>query len=86
MASLLAASGKHLAAALRLHAHAETMRLGAPPPARLKCSLWQSNPPLSLTLLYFTCGADLVFRRRTLGVLRRQTVLDRLLPQPFPNQ
>ncbi len=46
MTSLLTARRKHLAATLRLHAHAKTMRLGAPAFARLICALWQSNPPL----------------------------------------
>jgi hypothetical protein len=45
MASLLAARCQHLAAAFRLHAYAETVRLGAPAFARLKCALWQNNPP-----------------------------------------
>jgi hypothetical protein len=47
MASLLAARREHPAAAFRLHARAESVRLGAPALARLKCALWQSNPPLS---------------------------------------
>ena len=46
MASLLAARRQHLAATLRLHAYAEAVRLGAPAFARLKCALWQNNPPL----------------------------------------
>jgi hypothetical protein len=46
MTSLLAARGKHLAATLCLHACAEAVRLGAPAFARLKCALWQNNPPL----------------------------------------
>ena len=45
MASLLAARRQHLAAAFRLHACAESVRLRAAAPARLKCALWQSNPP-----------------------------------------
>jgi hypothetical protein len=45
MASLLAARRQHLAAAFRLHACAEAVRLGAPAFARLKCALWQNNPP-----------------------------------------
>src|ERR1700688_2469258 len=48
MTSLLTARRKHLAAALRLHAHAKTVRLGTPAFARLICALWQSNPPLIL--------------------------------------
>src|SRR5216684_1449439 len=46
MASLLAAGRQHLAAAFRLHACAEAVRLGASAFARLKCALWQNNPPL----------------------------------------
>ena len=48
MASLLAASRQDLAAAYGLHARTETVRLGAAAFARLKCALWQSNPPLLL--------------------------------------
>src|SRR5205814_7105787 len=46
MASLLAARRQHLAAALGLHANAEAVCLGAPAASRLKCALWQNNPPL----------------------------------------
>jgi hypothetical protein len=46
MASLLAARRQHLAATLRLHTYAEAVRLGASAFARLKCALWQNNPPL----------------------------------------
>jgi hypothetical protein len=52
MTSLLAARRQHLAPALRLHAYAEAVRLGAPAFARLKCALWQNNPPL----LYLICN------------------------------
>jgi hypothetical protein len=45
MASLLAACCKHLAPTYRLHAYAESVRLGASALPRLICSLWQSNPP-----------------------------------------
>jgi len=45
MASLLAARRQHLAAALRLHAHAEAVRLRATPLPRLISPLWQSTPP-----------------------------------------
>jgi hypothetical protein len=45
MTSLLATRRKHLAAALRLHAHAKSVRLRAPPLPRLISSLWHSNPP-----------------------------------------
>jgi hypothetical protein len=46
MTPLLAARGKHFAATLGLHARAKTVRFGAPAFARLKCALWQNNPPL----------------------------------------
>jgi len=46
MASLLAARRQHPTAALRLHACAEAVRLCAAAAARLKCALWQNNPPL----------------------------------------
>jgi len=46
MASLLAASRQDPAAAYGLHARTETVRLGAAAFARLKCALWQSNPPI----------------------------------------
>ena len=48
MTSLLAARRQHLAAALGLHARAEAVSLGAAAAARLKCALWQSNPPFVL--------------------------------------
>src|SRR5262249_22972935 len=48
MASLLAASRQHLAAAYGLHTRAKSVRFGAASLARLKCALWQSNPPLRL--------------------------------------
>ena len=50
MASLLAASRQDLAAAYGLHARTETVRFGAAASARLKCALWQSNPPSVPTL------------------------------------
>ena len=46
MTALLAARGKHFAATLGLHARTKSVRLGAAAPPRLKCTLWQSNPPL----------------------------------------
>jgi len=46
MTALLAARGKHFAATLGLHARTKPVRLGAPALSRLKCTLWQSNPPL----------------------------------------
>jgi len=50
MASLLAARRQHLAATLRFHAYAEAVRLGAAAAARLKCALWQNNPPLLVAI------------------------------------
>lgn len=47
MASLLAACRQDLAAAYCLHARAESVRLRAASFPRLKCALWQSNPPLT---------------------------------------
>jgi len=46
MASLLAARRQDSAAAFRLHACAEPVRLGAASSPRLIRALWQSNPPL----------------------------------------
>ena len=46
MTSLLAARRQNFAAADRLHARAESVRLRAASFPRLKCALWQSNPPL----------------------------------------
>src|SRR5215471_4408773 len=64
MASLLAARRKHLAAALRLHARAETVRLRAAPAPRLKCALWQSLPPLWYAIAALSISSAL--RRRPL--------------------
>jgi hypothetical protein len=47
MASLLAACRQDFAAARRLHARTEAVRLRAASPARLKCALWQNNPPIN---------------------------------------
>src|ERR1700722_5716713 len=47
MASLLAAGRQNPAAAYGLHARAESVRLRAASFPRLKCALWQSNPPLA---------------------------------------
>jgi hypothetical protein len=47
MASLLAAGRQNPAAAYGLHARAESVRLRAASFPRLKCALWQSNPPFS---------------------------------------
>src|SRR5215471_10059994 len=46
--ALLAARGKHFAATLGLHARTKPVCLGAPALSRLKCTLWQSNPPSGL--------------------------------------
>jgi len=48
MTSLLAARRQNFPAANGLHARAKSVRLGATSLARLKCALWQSNPPLEL--------------------------------------
>jgi len=45
MTALLTARRQHLPAALRLHANAKPVRLGAVGVPRLICTLWQSNPP-----------------------------------------
>jgi len=50
MASLLAASRQDLAATYGLHARTKPVRLGAAAFARLKCALWQSNPPFTLLI------------------------------------
>jgi hypothetical protein len=50
MASLLAARRQHFAAALGLHASAEAVRLGSAAASRLKCALWQNNPPFLLAI------------------------------------
>ena len=50
MTSLLAPRCQNFAAAFRLHACAEAVRLGAPASSRLKCALWQNNPPLLLAM------------------------------------
>ena len=46
MTALLAARCKHSAATFGLHARTKPVCLGAPALPRLKCTLWQSNPPL----------------------------------------
>ena len=45
MTSLLAASRKDFAATLGLHARTKPVRFGAAALPRLKCTLWQNNPP-----------------------------------------
>ena len=48
MTALLAARCKHSAATFGLHARTKPVCLGAPALPRLKCTLWQSNPPYGL--------------------------------------
>jgi len=48
MTSLLAACRQNLAATLGLHARTKSVRLGAAALPRLKCALWQNNPPYDL--------------------------------------
>jgi len=55
MTSLLAASRQDLAAAYGFHTRTEPVRLGAAAFARLKCALWQSNPPLLLRVAAHRC-------------------------------
>jgi len=45
MTSLLAARRKDFAATLSLHARTKSVRLSAAALPRLKCTLWQNNPP-----------------------------------------
>ncbi len=56
MASLLAARRQHFAASYGLHARAESVRLCAAAFPRLKCALWQSNPPLVARPQLARCG------------------------------
>ena len=73
MASLLAACRQDLAASYRLHARAESVRLRAASLPRLKCALWQSNPPL-ISRLVFTCAQPLFscWRNAAVKPLKRQ--------------
>jgi hypothetical protein len=48
MTALLAARCKHFAATLGLHTRTKPVRFGAAALSRLKCTLWQSNPPYGL--------------------------------------
>ena len=48
MTALLAARGEHFASTLGLHARTKSVRFGAAALPRLKCTLWQSNPPYGL--------------------------------------
>jgi hypothetical protein len=48
MTALLAARCKHSAATFGLHARTKPVRLSASTLPRLKCTLWQSNPPYGL--------------------------------------
>jgi len=77
MASLLAARRQHFAAALGLHANAEAVRLGAPPASRLKCALWQNNPPL--------LPAMVVRNRRAVSFTRNSRTAHYLLHRLIPN-
>lgn len=45
MTSLLAACRKDFAATLGFHARTKSVRFGAAAFPRLKCALWQNNPP-----------------------------------------
>ena len=65
MAALLAARRQYLAAAFRLHARAEAVRLRASAFARLICALWQNHPPLLHTICCMrsvTCDLLLAIR------------------------
>ena len=73
MASLLAASRQDFPAAYGLHARAKSVRFGAAALARLKCALWQSNPPLRLRV---TPGKSFT---------KAQTPADWPLPRLFSN-
>lgn len=64
MASLLAARRQDLAAAYRFHARAEPVRLRAASLPRLKCALWQSNPPLAEWLQACFLAADCSCKHR----------------------
>jgi hypothetical protein len=48
MTSLPAARRKDFAATLGLHARTKSVRFGAAALPRLKCTLWQNNPPYDL--------------------------------------
>jgi len=76
MASLLAARRQHLAATLGLHANAETVRLGASASARLKCALWQNNPPLLPTIVIRDRSAVSITRKSRAA----HWILQRLVP------
>jgi hypothetical protein len=65
MAPFPAARRQHFAAAFRLHARAEPVRLGAAAAPRLIGALWHSNPPFLLrnfAVVRFTRGADSLTR------------------------
>jgi hypothetical protein len=82
MTSLLAAPRQHLAAALRLHANAEAVCLGAPAASRLKCALWQNNPPL----LPAICHMRYVIRnRRAVSFIRNGRTAHYFLQRLIPN-
>src|ERR1700721_4594433 len=68
MASLLAACRQNFATAYGLHARAESVRLRAASFPRLKCALWQSNPPLVARPPIYADGAGSSRRhKRTAG-------------------
>jgi len=77
MASLLAARRQHLAATLGLHANAETVRLGASASARLKCALWQNNPPL--------LPAIVIRDRSAVSITRKSRAAHWILQRLVPN-
>jgi hypothetical protein len=82
MTSLLAARCQHFAAALRLHANAKAVRLGAPASSRLKCALWQNNPPL----LPAICHMRYVIRnRRAVSFIRNGRTAHYFLQRLIPN-
>lgn len=65
MTSLLAASRQDPAATYGLHARTETVRLGAPAFARLKCALWQSNPPIFFRSGLVSADPETLIRKAT---------------------
>jgi len=73
MASLLAAGRQNPAAARGLHARAESVRLRAAPLPRLKCALWQSNPPLAARPQVYEDATVSPFKHKaTVKSLKRQ--------------
>jgi hypothetical protein len=73
MASLLAACRQYFAAAYGLHARAESVRFRAASFPRLKCALWQSNPPLvARPHLYQNAAGSPCKHKATVKPLKRQ--------------